>query len=115
MPDIAINIDTKFAREVATWEGITSGDPTGEPYLPSEQRASVATVQFSGTFDGATATLQGSNDGTNWITLRDTAQLDVSVTEADYAEISTAFLYIRPLTTGGGGSQSINCVLAARG
>lgn len=115
MPDVPFTLDPHGATEKVIWEGITNADALGAAHAPFQSRASIATVQFAGTFDGATATLQGSNDGTNWVTLRDTAQLDVSITEDDYAEISTAFLYLRPFTSGGGASQNLNCLLLARG
>ena len=58
--------------------------------------------QVEGTFGGATAKLQGSNDNTNW------ADLDIAytstalaVTAAGGAEFIASCRYIRPLVTGG--------------
>lgn len=98
-----------------TWETLTSSNTAGASWDPKKTEASIATAQFTGTFDSATAVLQGSNDGTNWVTLKDMGASNVSFTSAGYAEISTAFAYIRPSTSGGGGSQDIDCILVARG
>ncbi len=58
-------------------------------------------VQFTGTFGGATAVLQGSNDGTNWATLKDRTGTAISATAAGMFDIETGALQIRPSTSGG--------------
>lgn len=115
MADITAATNHQGDRDLVTWATLTSSDTAGSAYEPSRTRGSVATVQFTGTFDSATAVLQGSNDGTNWVTIKDMGASDVSLTAAGYAEISTAFAYIRPSTSGGGGPQDIDCILVARG
>ena len=55
---------------VFTWSGISTGDTiTGlnEYFGPFTQ----ASVHFSGTFGGATVTLEGSNTGVNGVVLKD--------------------------------------------
>lgn len=115
MADISHSKTHNGARDIITWEALTSTDANGDSWSPGEQSAAFATVQFTGTFDSATAVLQGSNDGTNWVTLTSTIGSSVSFTSAGYAEVSTAFLYLRPSTSGGGGSQDIDCIVCARG
>lgn len=115
MADITPTANHKGDRDVITWETLTSSDANGASYEPELQRAAVAAVQFTGTFDSATAVLQGSNDGTNWVTLDDLSGVAISMTAAGAAEFSTAMLYIRPSTSGGGGSQDIDCIVVARG
>lgn len=102
-------------RDVITWATLTSTNAAGSAYEPERTRGAIAAVHFTGTFDSATAVLQGSNDGTNWLTLNDPNGTAVSFTAAGYAEVSTALAYIRPSTSGGGGSQDIDCILVARG
>lgn len=115
MADITQTTSRLGAAVSTTWATLTSANAAGSAYQPERTRASVAAVQFTGTFDSATAVLQGSNDGTNWVTLSDVFGLNVSFTAAGYAEISTAMAYLRPSTSGGGGSQDIDCILIARG
>lgn len=116
MADIAITYPAENEdRDTIQWIGLTSTDSDGASYQPEDTRAAIAAVQFTGTFDSATAVLQGSNDGSTWVTLNDTLGAAVSFTSAGYAEVSTAMEFIRPSTSGGGGSQDIDCILVARG
>lgn len=115
MADINLAITQGGARAVVTWETLTSGNAAGTAYEPDVQRAAVSAVQFTGVFDSATAILQGSNDGTNWVTLSDLGGASISLTAAGAKELSTAMAYLRPSTSGGGGSQDIDCILVARG
>lgn len=115
MADITKTRSAVGDRDIISWLTLTSSDAAGTPYEPERTRAAIAAVQFTGTFGGATAILQGSNDGTNWITLDDTGGDAISLTAAGYAEVSTAMAYIRPSTSGGDGTQDIDCILSARG
>lgn len=115
MADVTLTRAPQGDKDTITWATLTSTDAAGSAYEPDRTRAAIAAVQFTGTFDSATAVLQGSNNGTNWVTLSDTLGSAISFTAAGYAELSTAVAYIRPSTSGGGGSQDIDCVLVARG
>lgn len=115
MADITLTRAANGDRDLVTWGSLTNSDTAGSAYQPDRTRTAIAAVQFTGTFDSATAVLQGSNDGTNWVTLTDTLGTAISFTSAGYAELSTAMAYIRPSTSGGGGSQDIDCILVARG
>jgi len=72
-------------------------------------------MQATGTFDTATLVLQGSNDGSTWAGLSDEFDTAISLTAAGWYEIRTAARFIRPSTSGGGGSQDIDVILVARG
>lgn len=115
MADITLTRIANGDRDLVTWETLTSANAAGTVYESDGLRMAVATFQAFGTFDGATLVLQGSNDGTNFVTLNDTSGTAISLTAAGYAEVSTAFAYVRPSTSGGGGSQDIDCILVARG
>lgn len=115
MADVTPDREYAGDKDKQTWLALTSSNSAGEVYEPGGTRAGFATVQFTGTFDGATAVLQGSHDSTTWFTLKDVNGSDVSFTAAGGAEISTAISNIRPSTSGGGGSQDIDCILEARG
>mgnify|MGYP001106044548 CR=1 FL=1 len=115
MADITHTSATQGSLDAITWATLTSSNAAGNAYEPNGTKAGIATAHFTGTFDSATAVLQGSNDGTNWLTLLDTTGAAISMTATGYAELSTAFAYIRPRTYGGGGSQDSDCILVARG
>jgi hypothetical protein len=61
-------------------------------------------VQVEGTFAAATVTIQGSNDGVNWETLRDPAGVALTFTAVGQKQILENTRYQRPVTTGGAGS-----------
>lgn len=68
-------------------------------------------VQVTGTFGGATITLTGSNDDTNYVTLKDPLGLDISFTSAGIARVSDAPRYIN-VGISGGSSTSVNVTIA---
>lgn len=115
MADVDFSPANAGGTTLITWEELTSTNTAGTQWEPLARQGLGVTVQFLGTFDSAIAALQGSNDGTNWLTVKDTLGSDVSFTTAGYAEVSTGFRYLRPSTSGGSGSQDIDCILAARG
>jgi hypothetical protein len=64
-----------------------------------------------GTFDSATLIIQGSHDGVSWVTILDGAYNAISITEAGSFYLITPFDFLRPSTSGGGGSQDIDVFL----
>ena len=89
---------------VLTWEALGDADD-GAPFaLPF--KASI-TMQAIGTFGSATVALQGSNDGTNWAPLqwKGKTATALSVTAAGMAEAVECPAFIRPVTTGGTGTD----------
>lgn len=95
------------------WADIATGD-TMVAYEISDQAGLAGAVQFAGTFGGATVTLTGSNDGTNYVTLTDTVGSDISVTSAGLIEFSTSCRYIKPGITGGT-SDAVDVTVVLRG
>lgn len=99
MADVAAIVTEKAAQSfLATWSGMAAGD-VGIPiaYVGHADR----TVQFSGSFNGATVTLEGSLDGESWATLSDAKGNALSVTAAGIAAVAEIVLYARPVVTGG--------------
>ena len=80
------------------WETIANGDTIPAFKVPGLEGA-VGSVQMTGTF-GAAVTLAGSNDGTNFVTLKDTGGTDISMTAAGLVDFSTAAKYIKPVEAG---------------
>lgn len=90
------------------WDGLVKGD-TGSP-LEMPARAD-RSVQIIGTFDSATVTLKGSNDGTNYVTLDDNEGTAISLTSAGLVGVRDPVRYIRPEVSGSGGSADIDVYL----
>lgn len=96
-----------------TWADIVTGDTIVS--LPVDAQAAVAgSVQFGGTFGGATVALQASNDGVTFFTMRDLSGAQVSTTAAALFEFTSAAMYFRPLVTGGS-ANAIDVTLVLRG
>ena len=108
-------VDGAKVSGVATysWETLTENDTASRLELAGTLPA-IASFQVVGTFGGATVVLQGSNDGTNWVTMKDTAGNDVSLTATGSAEVSSAMRYFRP-SASGGSSQDVDVFFVARG
>lgn len=108
-------VSSRPAPEVVifTWETLTEAD-TAASIVPNGTTTLAGTLQVFGTFGGATLVLQGSNDNSNWVTLRDTDGSNISFTTAGYAEFSTGMAYLR-VSASGGSSQDLDCIMSLRG
>jgi hypothetical protein len=94
-------LDSPNAR-VYSWTAIGNGDD-GSP-LEAHDHAD-RSVQVIGTFgSGGTLVLEGSNDGTNWVTLTDPQGNDVSFTAAGIEQVQEITRYMRPNCTAGDGN-----------
>lgn len=96
------------------WETLTTAGADGPDFKVEGQRALAGCVQVIGTFGGATITLRGSNDGTNYFTLKDLQGNDISFTATGAAEFSTSAAYISPASSGGSGDD-VDVILVLRG
>lgn len=95
------------------WSGVSTGDTITT--LAVDYMAGLAgSVQFAGTFGGATLTLTGSNDGTNYVTLKDVNGNSISTTTAGVFEFSTTCLYIKPASSGGA-ADDVEVTVVLRG
>jgi hypothetical protein len=110
---VTINTDVKDVPRVI-WEGLTTATSPGDAFKLVSQAALAGCVQFTGTFGGATVIMQGSNDGTNWFTLKDILGFDISATAAGAAEFTTSAAFIRASASGGTGDD-IDVVVVLRG
>lgn len=112
-----IAVQSGFAKgqgcEIIRWETLTQADEA-ESFHPAGLSPLAGSVQVVGTFGGATAALEGSNDNVNWVNLADTGGTEIGLTAAGAAEFSTAMAYIRPATTGGAG-QDVDVIVTLRG
>lgn len=79
-----------------TWEAISNTNQDGVAVrVPSHMDK---TVTFTGTF-GGTIALQGSNDGTNYMTLSDHAGTDITATAVGIALVAENPLFVKPIQT----------------
>ena len=93
------------------WGPMATGD-VGTPLdLPNYRQQ---TVQVYGTFGAGAVTMEGSMDGTNWATLKDTANADIILMAAGIREIVTNQRYMRPNVAGGAASGIYVQVLSIR-
>ena len=114
MATISPNTDGPISTaKVVNWTGIATGDTINAYSIPEEFGA-IGCAQITGTFGGATVTVEVSNDGTTWFTLLDLQGAPISATANDFADFSTAAIYIRPVISGGT-SDNVNVRAAFRG
>lgn len=111
-----INHTTNSAGDGSTviaWADLSTADTAVKYRVPGTVGA-IASIQFTGTFGGATLVLQGSNDGTNFATIKDVNGDNVSVTAAGLVDFSTGALYLRPSSSGGTG-DNVDVTMVLRG
>lgn len=96
---------------VVKWEAVTENDTCVAVALPHHADRS---VQVNGTFGAATIVIQGSNDGTNYVTLNNPADAALSFTGAGLEAILESTAYLKPSISGGTG-QSVNIYVHMRG
>ncbi len=103
MATVAVTVTDKPAQSfLATWAGMTTSDVGAEiDYVGHADR----TVQVFGAFGGATVTLQGSLDRSNWATLNDAQGNPIEITQAKIEAITELVLWIRPHVSGGTGTN----------
>jgi hypothetical protein len=94
-----------------TWTPLTETNTDGIPVsaVGSGDRCFEAT----GTFGGATIVLQGSNDASNWYTLKDPGGTAISLTSTGLRQVLENPRYLRPLVSGGSGT-SLTAILFTR-
>lgn len=86
----------------AVWAAMATGDVGSPVNLPSYPDGS---IQFEGTFGGATAAAQGTNEATptNYEPLTDPQGNAISKAAAGIEQIEEIASWIRPTVTGGAG------------
>jgi P pilus assembly chaperone PapD len=95
------------------WTDYSTAD-TSTSIKVQNMQGLAGSVQVTGTFGGATIALQVSNDGTNYVTLKDGSGVAITFTAAGVAEFSTAALFIKP-TSSGGTDDNVTVTIVLRG
>lgn len=110
---IPTTVEQQIQAAAYRWTDYSTAD-TSVPVKVQNMQGLAGSVQVTGTFGGATITLQVSNDGTNYVTLKDSAGTAISLTAAGMAEFSTAALYLKP-TSSGGAADNVTVTVILRG
>ena len=97
---------------VYTFSGLNSTDTTGAA-IPAAEWAD-RTVQVTGTFDTSTVVWEGSNDGTNYVTLTDPQGNACSFTAAGLEQVIELTQFARPRVTAGGASTDLTVIALCR-
>ncbi len=95
------------------WADLATGDTVVQLGIPG-QAAVAGSVQFTGTFGGATVKLQASNDNSTYFDMKDLLGSVISATSAGYFEFTTAGVYIRPAISGGT-ADAVDVTMCLRG
>lgn len=105
MAVIAVNVvpnggmsDAAVRYLVASWSPLAAGD-TGAPVSLSDYAD--RSVQVTGTFNGSTVTIQGTNNGIDWNTLNDALGNPLTFTTAGLKSVLENVAQIRPSVAGG--------------
>jgi hypothetical protein len=92
-----------------------SGKTTTDTFLAQEMSGNAdRSVQFAGTFNGATVQLQGSNDGTNFVVLTDPLNNALTFTSAGLKQIAEVTRYIRCAVTAGTTTSVVGTVFTRK-
>jgi hypothetical protein len=111
-PTVTYNPNGQGNGVLITWTGLLNGD-TGSPVEGVDY--SDRTVQISGTFGtGGSVTVEGSNDGSNYLALTDPQGNAITKTAAALEVIEEGPRYGRPNVTAGDGSTSLTVTVWAR-
>ena len=93
----------------ATWATMANGDTGAPVQFDAFQDRS---FQITGTFGaGGSATLEGSNDGTNYFALHNPQGTVIALTAAGVVQVLEATLWIRPHVTAGDGTTALVAVV----
>ena len=111
----AAAVVTNLAHDAlqCAWAHVLTADPGGQPF--SNPTWNDRTVMATGTWGGATLTLEGSADGVTWVALKDVNGVAATATANAAIHIRNCPLFMRPnLTVVGAGADIAVTMLARR-
>lgn len=107
---IPTTVEQQIQAAAYRWTDYSTADDS-VPIKVQNMQGLAGSVQVTGTFGGATIALQVSNDGTNYVTLKDGIGNDITFSAAGMREFSTAALYLKPTSSGGTADNVIVTVI----
>lgn len=97
---------------LVTWAGLLNGDDGA--YLEWVDFADRC-IQVAGVFGtGGSVSVQGSNDGVNWVILADPQGNPLTFTSGRIEQVLELPRYVRPLVTAGDGTTNLTVTLCMR-
>ena len=117
MATIAAVVDAAFQENAikVTWETLVAANLDGAAILENWMDYSDRSIQVLGTFNGATVTIQGSNDdGTTWATLNDAFGTALTFTTAGVKQVTEVTSRLRPLVSSAGASTDLDVIAICR-
>lgn len=117
MATIAALVAARYEENAikSTWAHLVSASLDGDPLPSNWMDYSDRSIQVLGTFNGATVTIQGSNDqGTTWATLNDAFGTALTFTTAGIKQLTEVCAFMRPLVSAAGGSTDLTVVAICR-
>ena len=112
MATITFSVSYVGSNLVVSWAAMAGGDVGAAFNHPGPY--GVASVQYVGTWGSSTLTFQGSNDGTNYVTLADPQGNALSKTADGLEAILEGAVYYRP-NFGAGTGTGLTVTLAFTG
>ena len=98
-----------------TYDNLDHDDTAPQAIRIAGDRPVMGFMHATGTFGSGTVKIQGSNDGSSWVSLDDVHGDAIAVGNATTpAEFSTSAVYIRPLLSGGSAGD-VDVFIAIRG
>lgn len=110
---VPTTVEEQVRAAAYRWTDYSTADDA-VPVKIQNMQGLAGSIQVTGTFGGATIALQVSNNGTNYVTLKDAIGSNITFTAAGIAEFSTAALYIKPTSTGGT-ADNVTVTIVLRG
>jgi hypothetical protein len=100
--------------QIITWAGLLqSSSDDGNPF--ASPGWADRSVQVTGTLGaGGSVRMEGSNDGTNYVTLTDPQGNALDITTLKIETITELCAFIRPRVTAGDGTTNLNVIMLAR-
>jgi hypothetical protein len=98
--------------QVIAWEGLLNGDDGDPIKIPG---STVRSAHVKGTFgSGGTIVIEGSNDGSTYVTLTDPQGNAISKTSEAIETLEENTLWVRPRVSAGDGTTDLKCYLLVR-
>lgn len=94
---------------LAEWSSLANLEAGDRITVPQHSDKSVSITGTFGT--GGSVTIQGSNDGTTWVTLHDPQGNDLTFTAANAAVIAENMMHTRPNVTAGDGTTALKVMV----
>lgn len=96
--ELLVNTGKLDYRRTVTWKAASAGDNATIPRYAPIFSLVCASIQVVGS---GSAVLQGSNDGVNYVTMKDIAGDDLDIAAGEVVEFSSGVAFIKPVITGG--------------